>query len=94
MALRWKRDKPPTGLQRIVSGPVGYTLWDGKQRYATARATVRGPGAGWYWVAGWGSGIPHLNTCNQPLVDADAAKAAAMSYVRKCLSAQNQSQPG
>ncbi len=85
MALRWKKNPSPTGLARIGAGHPGYTLTEGGVRFAMVCALSKG--AGWYWVAGWESGIAHINTCQTPVVDADAAKGAALTYVLKCLAA-------
>lgn len=83
MALRWRKNKSPTGLARIGSGPDGYTLFDGDVRYAVASAMGRGKVAGWFWVAGWDSGVPHMNTCKAPVATAELAKTAALHYVRR-----------
>lgn len=87
MALRWKKNPRPTGLARVCCGPLGSTLRiDGKVRAATVNAHARR--TGWYWVAGWeATGVPHYNSCcDAPLTEVEA-KAAALSYVRKHLSA-------
>jgi len=78
--LRWKKDKKPTGLARICIGPIGSSLHDGEKRYATVSNLHLKPG-GWYWVAGWGSGVPHKNTCYEPVETEDQAKADAKKYV-------------
>lgn len=88
MALRWKKNKPPTGLARIGAAPSGHTLWDGDQRFAVVSALNHSPNSAWYWEAGWGSGVPHMNTCSEPVADADLAKTAAMTYVRQHIASQ------
>ncbi len=82
--IRWKRNPPEIGLRRIVAGPQGSTLHDGVVRYATTDAIKNGEG-GWYWVAGWGSGIPHKNTSDEPVKTEDEAKRDALAYVRQAL---------
>lgn len=94
--LRWRKDEPERGLARIGSGPRSSTLRDANgTRFAVVQAlSHRRFGAGeWFWVAGWESGVPHRNTCNEgPLTEADA-KAAALAYVRAALAkAQGASQ--
>lgn len=88
MAMRWKRDKAPTGLARIFAGHPGYTLADGNVRFATVGELDKG--RGWFWVTGWESGLPSKNTCDEPSVDAESAKAAAMLYVREQLALAKQ----
>lgn len=85
MTLRWKKDEAQKGLARIAAGPRGSTLQDGDVRFATVSA-LRGhrmQARGWFWVAGWGSGIPHKNTCDEPASDEATAKAQAMAYVNQ-----------
>lgn len=36
---------------------------------------------GWYWVAGWSSGVPNKNTCQEPCASEAEAKKAAREYV-------------
>lgn len=91
MALRWKKNASPTGLARIGAGHPGHTLSEGTTRFAIVSSLSKG--AGWYWVAGWESGIPRKNTCNEPVQDADIAKAAAMAYVKQCLASAKQAKP-
>ncbi|MFM7012555.1 MAG: hypothetical protein ACKO0Z_25030 [Betaproteobacteria bacterium] len=88
MALQWKKDPKPKGLERVAAGPRGSTLWiNGSIRVATVRTYGFLSGkTGWFWVAGWGNpDIPHKNTCNAPSTTEEEAKAAALAYVRKCL---------
>jgi hypothetical protein len=88
MALRWKKNPMPTGLARVGCGPQGSALRDGDRHYASAYPLRRHhQTVGWYWVAGYGSSIPHKNTCNEPVPDETTAKAEAMVYVRECLKA-------
>ena len=82
--LRWKLDPRETGLRSVGAGPRGSTLHDGEKRYATV-SPIRG--GGWYWVAGWSSGVPHMNTSHSPVDTADEAKAQAMAYVKEHLAA-------
>ena len=90
MALRWRKNKPETGLRRVIAGPRGSTLYDGEIRYATVNALGRyHEKQGWYYVCGWESGIQRINTCNDPCPDEKTAKAEAMAYVREQLKALN-----
>jgi len=94
--LRWKKESSETGLRRVGAGPRGSYLHDGKIKYAvvSAHATRITGKIGWYWVAGWGSGVPHMNTCDeQGRTEADA-KDAAMAYVRKHIPAQSAAKGG
>lgn len=90
MALRWKKNPSPTGLARIGAGHPGYTLSDGTIRFAIVYSLSKG--TGWYWVAGWESGIHRKNTCNEPVQESDIAKASAMSYVKQCLASAKQAE--
>lgn len=86
MALRWRKDPPETGLRRTGAGPRGSTLNDGEVRCASVQALRRNYSTvGWYWVAGWGSDVPHKNTWETPDPDEATAKAAAMAYVKQHL---------
>lgn len=83
--LRWKKEPAETGLRSVVAGPRGYIYHDGEKRYATVSAIggdYRGPLKGWYWVAGWDSDIPHMNTCNNPCKTSVEAKEKAEKYVK------------
>lgn len=81
MSLRWRKDKRPTGLAGVCAGPSGHTLFrDGNIRCATV-SCIR-DWKSWYWVAGWESGIPKINTCNNPLDSVKEAKEQAMKYVK------------
>jgi hypothetical protein len=85
--LRWKLDPQETGLRRIMAGPRSSTLRDENGiRYATVSALGRRWHAPWYWVAGWGSGVPHMNTCDSPVATVVEAKAAALAYVRAAIA--------
>ncbi len=85
MRLRWKLNPRETGLARVGAGPRGSTLRDGSgKRYATVSALGSGHD-GWFWVAGWGSGVPHKNTCDAPCATVEEAKAQAMAYVKSHL---------
>ena len=85
MRLRWKLDPKATGLARVIAGPRGSTLRDESgTRYAVVSAAGR-TSEGWYWVAGWGSGVPHMNTCDAPCATVEEAKAQALAYVKSHL---------
>lgn len=90
--LRWKLDPQETGLRRITAGPRGSTLRDENGiRYATVAAVGRRyENGGWYWVAGWGSGVPHMNTCGSPVDTVEEAKSAALAYVRAAIATTKQ----
>lgn len=89
MKLRWKLNPRETGLRAIGAGPRGSRLHDGEKTYATVSALRhRHETTGWFWVAGWDSDVPYMNTCNAPVATADDAKAAAMAYVKKHLAQQ------
>ena len=79
--LRWKKQEPIRGLARIGASPRGSDLRDsdGKVYARTSNHNY----AGWYWVAGWDSDIPHKNTCGTLLKSEFEAKSQAMEYVRK-----------
>lgn len=82
--LRWKKQPRATGLSAIGAGPRGSYLHDGEQRYAVVYASTDGCSRdviGWYFVAGWGSVVPYLNTCDNPVPTEDEAKKAAYKYV-------------
>lgn len=84
MRLRWKLDAPETGLRRIVARPRTSWLHDGEKRYAcVSEVRQTHQTTWWYWVAGWDSDVPHMNTCSHPVATADEAKQAAMAYVRQ-----------
>lgn len=78
--LRWRRDPKPRGL----AGPRGHTLYDANgTRFATVNYSRNA--SGWYWVAGWESGIAYKNAAFEALASVEDAKAAAMEYVRGAL---------
>lgn len=77
--LRWKYNKKQTGLSAIGAGPLGSYLHDGETKFATVSATRS---KGWFWVAGWDSGIPYKNTCNCAVATEAQAKADALEYVK------------
>ena len=88
MALRWRKNKRPTGLASVTCGDVGHSLYEGDVRFAVVSASrVNFQTVGWYWVAGWDSDIPHMNTCNDIVADDVTAKNQAMAYVREQLIA-------
>ena len=86
MAMRWKMAERETGLRAIGAPPRSHWLRKDGKRLACVSPIDR-RGSGWYWVAGWDSGIPHMNTCGSPEETVEAAKAAATAYVRKHLDA-------
>lgn len=92
MALRWKKNAPPTGLARVGYGAIGSTLRiDGEKKIASV-AAHKNPydkKEGWFWVASCIEvGIPHYNSCNDiPCATEKEAKDAAMKYVRKHMAA-------
>ncbi len=79
--LRWKLKPAETGLRAVGAGPRGSILHDGEKTYAQVSSS-RG-GAEWYWVAGWDSDVPYMNTCNSTVASAEEAKAQAMAYVKR-----------
>lgn len=84
--LRWKMDAKATGLMVVCAAPRGCMLHDGKVKYAQVSPLLeRYQVTGWYWVAGWGSGVPHKNTCASPSDSIDEAKKQALEYVRNNL---------
>lgn len=85
--LRWKQEPAETGLRHITAGPRGSYLHDGKTKYAAVSAhSRRGGQQGWYWVAGWASGVPHYNSaCDSTVLTESDAKDAAMAYVKQYL---------
>ena len=90
MALRWKKNPRETGLRASGEGPRGSKLRDGEKVFASVSAhSTRHTGrTGWFWVAGWDSGVPYYNSCSDPGLTEDEAKAAAMAYVKKHLTQQ------
>ena len=92
MALRWKKNEPPTGLARVWYGAIGSKLRiDGETQVASVNAhkNPMDEKKGWYWVAVCQErGVPHYNSCNEtPCETEKEAKDAAMKYVRKHLFA-------
>ncbi|PVX86429.1 hypothetical protein C7402_102265 [Paraburkholderia unamae] len=84
MRLRWRQHKRETGLRSVLAIPRGSDLHDGEKVYAKVYSSGR-QGDLWYWVAGWGSGVPHNNTCETP-TSLDEAKRQALEYVKNHLS--------
>ena len=86
--LRWKKEPSETGLRAVGQAPRGYRYHDGEKQYATVSPLGGGwrPMLGWYWVAGWSSGVPHMNTCNNPVATPEEAKEQAEAYVTKFLA--------
>ena len=84
MRLIWKREPKETGLSSIGSQPRGSKLHDGEKTYAVIYPNGggwRSEQKGWYWVAGWDSDIPYINTSNAPCETEEEAKKAARKYV-------------
>lgn len=84
--LRWKMEARETGLRAVGAGPRGHIYHDGKKVYARVSALGGGwHGAvhGWYWVAGWGSDVPHVNTCDRPCETPEKAKKQAAEYIKR-----------
>lgn len=87
--LRWKMEERETGLRAVGAGPRGFYFHDGDKVYARVSplgGDWRRPLAGWYWVAGWDSGVPHKNTCGSPCPTIEDAKKQAAEYVRQNLA--------
>jgi len=84
--MRWRKEKAPTGLARICSGPQGYELTENGIEYASVSAfQVRWQVyEGWYWLAD-AENVPYKNTCWNPVETEEQAKADAMAYVKQCL---------
>lgn len=92
--LRWKLDPQETGLRRIMAGQRGSTLRDeAGVRYATVATVGRHHSAPWYWVAGWQTCVPHMNTANEPVATVEEAKAAAVAYVRAAITQSTREKP-
>lgn len=82
MSLRWRKNKRLTGLAGVAAtGALGSTLNDGDVKFASINELRNGQG--WYYVVGWNSGLPYINTCNDPVPDEATAKSEAMAYVRE-----------
>ncbi len=89
ITLRWKLEPKETGLRAIGASPRSSWLSCDGKRYACVSSLGggwHGPVRGWYWVAGWDSDIPHMNTCNNPCATVEEAKEQAMAYVKHNLS--------
>ena len=83
--LRWKKDKPETGLARIGAGPRSSSLTDGEKVYARVIASGgdwRGKLQGWFWVCGTNVFGEYMNTCNDLATDEATAKAQAIEFVK------------
>lgn len=93
--LRWKRRPAPTGLSRIGAPHSGWKLHDGEETFASVYPKGGGwrcEQTGWYWVA-HGPGIELHNTAREPVATPDAARAAAMQYVKEQLARATQPLP-
>lgn len=87
--LRWKKEKPETGLAAIGrdSSQRPSKLHDGVKEYAMVYSHGyhhRSCRDGWYWVAF--EHVPYINTCNEPVATEAEAKAAALAYVRAAIA--------
>jgi hypothetical protein len=89
MTLRWRKNKPETGLRRVVAGPRGSRLYlDNEIQVASVYAHRTGYATkGWYWVAtaNQAIGIAHRNTCDSIVATEAEAKAGAAAYIRAAL---------
>ena len=87
MILRWKKTPPPTGLAGVVCGPMGSELRADGHVFARTQALGRSSSS-WFWVARSDEhGVPLRNTCHEPVSTEEAARAAALAYVREHLAA-------
>lgn len=90
--LRWKKEPRETGLLAVGRDSSKRSSWlhDGSTRYACVSSlgySVLGRSDGWYWVAGWDSGVPYKNTCGTPVDTEAEAKAQATAYVKQHIEA-------
>lgn len=86
MTLRWKKEPKETGLLAVFAGPRSSWLHDGLKRYACVSALRKNYKViGWYWLAGWDSDVPHMNTYNDPTKSEGEAKKEAAAYVKEYL---------
>jgi hypothetical protein len=87
--MRWKKEKAVTGLAAVCAPPRGYEYHDGKTLYAVVSPLTTGVRnvVGWYWSAGWGSDVPHKNTCHERCSTPEEAKKRADEYVKTHLAA-------
>jgi hypothetical protein len=94
MTLRWRKDPRETGLRAVGAGPRGSGLYENKIKKFAHVSPLGGdwmrPLAGWYWVAGWDSDVPHRNTYRTPCETEDEAKAEAFAYVQQHLKEKKQ----
>jgi hypothetical protein len=91
--LRWKKNEPERGLRAVAAGPRGSKLSDQDGTHYASVSALRislGRYSGWYWVAGWGSTVPHFNSCDKPVATEAEAKAEAMAYVKRALGLRGQ----
>ncbi|MCY1195544.1 hypothetical protein D9M72_68690 [compost metagenome] len=87
--MRWRKQPRETGLRAVLAtGERSSYLRDQNGvRYACV-SPLRG--GGWYWVAGWDSSVPGINTSSAPVETEAQAKASAMRYVRQHLDSARQ----
>ena len=79
LKLRWKMEPQVVGQRFMLDGKRGFMLHDGKKVFAR----ICSHGAGWFWGAGWDSGVPHKNSWPNLCSTAIEAKAQASQYVRE-----------
>lgn len=77
--LRWKREPKRISLRALDANfQRGSDLLEDGIRFAQV---THHPGYGWYWQAGWNSGVPHKSTIGSYTTQ-DKAKAEAVAYVK------------
>lgn len=86
--LRWKLKPAANGYGSYI--PRGSILHDGEKTYVHISCCDRS-GTEWYWVAGWDSDLPYMNTCYEPVGSVEEAKAQAMAYVKKHMAQSSES---
>ena len=79
--LRWRKKT----FKVFSRTECKYVLTDGVSEFATVSKPTRFEG--WRWYAG-ATGVPYSRDEALLPLDIDAAKAAAMAYVKECLAAQ------
>ncbi len=92
MAMRWRRDKKPSGLAGVAfTGKLGSTLNDSDVHLASVNFSEGkfGNSIGWYWSCPSNAslGIEHRNTANAMVDTEDEAKKQAKAYIDACLKA-------
>ena len=91
MKLRWKKDEPVTGLDRVCAGPRGSKYHDGVDYYASVSCARSGK---WFWSSPShdGLGIEWKNSAADGIYfdDEKSAKADAKKYVDSCITKHNE----